>query len=160
MPPMEDAEGYPLTAEIPRWVLVVIGLTATQLGVAVFGIYLSLWIWMKRKKPLPLAAFIISQVTLIASALLDHWLPGTNSTHLITWLAIASCFSAPFFLRTQIQTYFRETYGWEPRINLFWTFLFSALYINYCLSPDRSPRPSPLTPLGLTNDRRSAKIDV
>ncbi len=53
----------------------------------------------------------------------------------ISELRLAILFVAPFTLRHEIKRYYKEVEGWEIEIGPFFTLLFSALYINYCLNP-------------------------
>jgi hypothetical protein len=55
----------------------------------------------------------------------------------------------PFTLRYEIRRYYKEREGWDIEIGWFFTFFFSALYINYCLNPITFSERDPATTLNL-----------
>ena len=56
---------------------------------------------------------------------------------------------ATFSLRHEIRQYYNESEGWEIDIRPIFTFLFSAVYINYCLNPVTLSEGTPMTSLNL-----------
>jgi hypothetical protein len=132
---LEDSEGHPWTAAIGiGWIITIVAFTFGTALVAL-SIYLALWIRSKGRSLLPLAGFLLVVLALIAA----HFLPQIRAhptvqdrvafaTYLL-WLA------STFGLRYEITQYYRKTEGWEILIGPWFTYFFSAIYINYCINP-------------------------
>jgi len=157
---LDDEEGFPWTASTHiGWMLLVLVLS---FGFALFalGLYLSVWIARKGRSTLPFLAFALSAVLALTEYPIDRWFPNSQADSVIGLAATIILIVASFLLRREIQTYFQEIQGWQPIINPILTFFFSAVYINYCLVPDRIPVPSPVTSLNISSSTNSAKIDT
>jgi hypothetical protein len=132
---LEDSEGHPWTANIGiGWIITIVAFTFGTALVAL-SIYLALWIRSKGRSVLPLAGFCVVVLALIAPRFLPqiHAHPilqdrAALATYLL-WLA------STFGLRYEITQYYRKTEGWEILIGPWFTYFFSAIYINYCINP-------------------------
>ena len=156
---LDDEEGFPWTASTHfGWMLLVLVLS---FGFALFalGLYLSVWIGRKGRSTMPFLGFALSAILALMEYPIDRWFPNSQADSIVGLTATIILVVASFLLRREIQTYFRETQGWQPIINPVLTFFFSAVYINYCLVPDRIPARSSVTSLNIPNSTNSAKID-
>jgi hypothetical protein len=155
----ENEEGLPWTASIhARWIVLIVALSSGTALIAL-GIYLSLWIRSKGRSLAPLIAFSLTALCALLDVAIIHWEPRSQWGDYLGMIDSLLFLVAPFLLRHEIQVHFRETEGWEPNISPFFTFLLSALYINYRLNPISLAQENPLTTLNLSNPTNSAKID-
>ena len=131
---LENEEGLPWTAATSlSWIVLIVALTSGTALIAL-SLYLSLWIRSKGRSALPLYGFVLASVACVTELGLKrlHLAPGFASA--ISLLAVILWFGATYWLRYEIRRHYKETEGWEPQIGPFFTFLFSAIYINYCLN--------------------------
>lgn len=137
--PLEDKQGKPWTASAGIGWLVLLTVLTVGLAAPLLGFYLSLWIRSKGRSSLPMFCYGLACAAYAIDLLPDRmFLTGATSDSLLTLIALviaAAWFAGPFLLRHEIQRYYKEVEGWEIEIRPFFTFLFSALYINYCLNP-------------------------
>jgi hypothetical protein len=132
---LEDSEGHPWTANVSiGWIIMLVAFSFGTALVAL-SLYLALWIRTKGRSILPLAGFFIVVVALLATRFLPqiHTHPTlddrlTLATYLV-WLA------STFGLRYEITQHYRKTEGWDILIGPWFTYFFSAIYINYCINP-------------------------
>jgi hypothetical protein len=146
---LEGKDGRPWTASAPLgWVVLIVAFTFGAVA-WLLGVYLSLWIRGKGRSSVPLCGFLLAA----GAELLEETLNHLGGAHRYDWFAVLAAILAvvlwigsAFYLRDQIQRHYRETEGWEIEIGPFFTFLFSTVYINYCLGPvtfsEREPVPS------------------
>jgi hypothetical protein len=146
---LEDKDGLPWTASTSLgWITLI---TVLTFGTALLFLasYLAIWIRSKGRSVLPLIGFLIVACATIVDVALNHFSIHMAALDyagdLITLVWILSSFS----LRHEIRRYFQESEGWDVRIGPVFTFLFSALYINYCLNPVTFPHKEPITSLDL-----------
>ncbi len=142
---LEDEDGYPWTASIHIFWMVLLAFLTGGAIVFLLGIYLSLWIRGRGRSWLPTFCFASSILLITCSIAMRGSRVGEDAYFVGTLLLIAGSFS----LRHEIQRHFRTREGWTPFIHPFWTFGFCSVYINYCLTADRRPRPDTLVSLGL-----------
>jgi hypothetical protein len=129
---LEDKDGRPWTAHLGLgWIVLILALSS---GTAAFllGIYLALWIQRRRRSGLALYCYgliaALSLTTFLPLRLVHlHWdILGTLLS--VLWLV------AVYLLRHEIRQDARSN-GYEIEIGPILTFLFSVVYINYCLNP-------------------------
>jgi MFS family permease len=131
---LEDDYGRPWTASASlAWLTLLAALTC-GIAVPLLGIYLSLWIRRKGRSIWPLVFFSFPLASFVISFPLGSVLPHSfrlaDLDGFVGLLWIAGAFS----LRHEIRRYYKEKEGWNIEISPFFTFFFSALYINYCLN--------------------------
>jgi hypothetical protein len=127
---LEDKNGLPWTASTGLgWIVLLAVLTIGWANIAL-SLYLAIWIWSKGRSIIPLVGFFLSLLCLIPEIFLSASLGKS-----IVCIDKIFWFGAIFWLRHEVQAYFREREGWEPEISPWLTFFFSSIYINYCLNP-------------------------
>jgi len=132
---LEDEYGRPWTASANLgWVTLITVLTVGA-AAPLLGIYLSLWIRSKGRSALPLICFSAASVCFLLSISLGRFYPHSQVLGYLDDIDPILWIVAAFTLRHEVQRYYKESEGWEIEIGPFFTFLFSALYINYCLNP-------------------------
>jgi hypothetical protein len=145
---LEDEYGHPWTAAANLGWLTLIAVMTCGIAAPLLGIYLSLWIWSKGRSAWPLICFSLASFVCILTFTLGKLThPGlvddVDVLGGILWVI------ASFSLRHEIQRYYKEREGWKIEIGPFFTFCFSALYINYCLNPMAISERGTLTTLDL-----------
>jgi hypothetical protein len=132
---LEDAYGRPWTASASLGWLTLLAVLTCGIAAPLLGIYLSLWIRRKGRSVWPLVCFSLPFAWFVVTFPLGRIIPPSLSLvdleSFIGVLWIAGAFS----LRYEIRRYYREKEGWDIEIGPFFTFLFSVIYINYCLNP-------------------------
>jgi hypothetical protein len=80
---------------------------------------------------------------------IEHFAPNatdaTATVLTLVWLI------STFALRHQIVRHFKESEGWFISIGPVFTFLFSVIYVNYCLNPITLSRGNTVTSLNLSS---------
>ena len=146
---LEDEYGHPWTAAANLGWLTLIAVMTCGIAASFLGIYLSLWIWSKGRSTLPLICFSLEAIcSMLIFFLLRLW-PHSYLMGDFAYLVGILWVIATFSLRHEIQRYYKEREGWEIKIGPFFTFCFSALYINYCLNPMAISERGTLTTLDL-----------
>jgi hypothetical protein len=131
---LEDDYGRPWTASASLGWLTMLAVLTCGIAAPLLGIYLSLWMRRKGSSILPLICFSLPFACFVAFPLVTILPRSYELVDLfgfggVMWIAGA------FSLRREIKRYYREREGWEIEIGPFFTFVFSVLYINYCLNP-------------------------
>jgi hypothetical protein len=143
---LEDEYGRPWTASANLGWLTLIAVLTLGFAAPLLGVYLSLWIWSKGRSAWPLICFSLCIISFLPLPFVLLELHHSILVDVLSDLGSILWIVAPFTLRYEIQRYYKEAEGWEIEIGKFWTFLWSALYINYCLNPlTFSERDSPTT---------------
>jgi hypothetical protein len=132
---LEDEYGRPWTASASLGWLTVFAVLTCGIAAPLLGIYLSLWIRRKGRSIWPMVCFSLPFACFVVTYPLGSVLP--RSYQLVDLLSFGGIMwiAGAFFLRREIKRYYREREGWEIEIGPFFTFVFSVLYINYCLNP-------------------------
>ena len=96
------------------------------------GLYLSIWVRLRRKTGLALYGY------LVVAALTILELPARMLSHSVSWETIFTAGAvlwiiAAFVLRREFQLYYVRPDGSLPPISPLWTALFSVYYLNYWL---------------------------
>ena len=150
---LEDKDGRPWTASAPLGWIVLITALSFGAGALILGLYLSLWIWSKGRSGLPLYGYLLLAGSMLLGEALDHLGLGARSFDQLSTLAsilvLIIWIASTYYLRNQIQRYYREKEGWEIEIGPFFTLLFSTIYINYCIGPVTLSEKEPVTSLDL-----------
>ena len=155
----EKEEGLPWTASIQaKWIVFWVVLSS-GIALIALGIYLSLWIRRKGRSLAPLIAFSLTALCALLDIAMLYREPRSPWGNYLGMIGSVLFLAAPFLLRHEIQVHFRETEGWEPNISPFFTFLLSALYINYRLNPILLAQERASATLNIANPTNSAKID-
>jgi hypothetical protein len=130
---LEDDYGRPWTASASLGWLTLAACLTFGMAAPLLGVYLSLWIRGKGRSALPLICFSLCVASFVAlpSALLHHPVLTDVLGDMGSLLWIVSSFA----LRHEIKRYYKEVEGWDIEIGRFFTFFFSALYLNYCVNP-------------------------
>ena len=98
---------------------------------------------------MPLICFSLPLVCAALTYLLAYVYPHSLILVDIDFVACLLWIVGPFTLRYEIRRYYKEREGWDIEIGWFFTFFFSALYINYCLNPITFSERDPATTLNL-----------
>jgi hypothetical protein len=150
---LEDGDGRPWTASAPLGWIVLITALSFGAGAVVLGLYLSLWIRSKGRSSLPLYGYLSVAGAMLAGNVIDRLGLATRLFDQFSMLASLLLsiiwIACTYYLRNQIQRYYRENEGWEIEIGPFFTLLFSTIYINYCLGPVTLSEKEPVTSLDL-----------
>jgi hypothetical protein len=157
--PLEDKDGYPWTASSPiGWIVLIVALSAGT-AVVLLALYLAVWMY-SYKRPIPLAAFVVTLLGCTGSAVLSHWQWSAVAADVIGTASSMLFVAATFSLRHEIMQHYRERQGWTIKIGPLFTLFFSAVYINYCLNPIdlSSDHEDTLTSLNIAAEPTSAKI--
>ncbi len=142
-----DSDGLPWTSRLGwEWLLVMCFFTG-NLIILPFGIYLGLWIKDKGRSSVPLYIFVSVTVLFIATLVPSFkWIHG-YTLDAISGAILAGWFAGAFTLRYEVRRYYADAEGWPIHINLFFTALFSACWISYCVRAnyplDRSGKLAP-----------------
>jgi hypothetical protein len=151
--PLEDKEGKPWTASAGIGWLTLSAVLTLGFAAPLLGLYLSLWIRSKGRSAFPLICYAVACAAFVADLIPDRMFPAAvvadSLSAAISLVFAAAWFAGPFLLRHEIQRYYKEVEGWDIEIGPFFTFLFSALYINYCLNPLTLPEKNAPTTLHL-----------
>ncbi len=114
------------------WALVFTFFTS---GIFALGLalYLSFWVYARRKKGLAFYAYLVVAASLLLGLVPIHLFP-----HAMPWEALSTAISvlwivAGFVLRREFQVYYVRPDGSLPPISPLWTALFSVYYLNYWL---------------------------
>jgi hypothetical protein len=131
---LEDDYGRPWTASASLGWLTLFAVLTCGMAAPVLGIYLSLWMRRKGRSIVPLICFSLPFACFVAFPLVtviprSYELADLCGFGGVMWVAGA------FSLRREIKRYYKQREGWDIEIGPFFTFLFSVLYINYCLNP-------------------------
>jgi hypothetical protein len=146
---LEDKEGRPWIASTNLgWVTLATVLTIGIAGM-LLALYLSLWIRSKGRSVLPLIGFLFVASGSAVISVLGHFSLHGDLSSSISDLVAISWIAATFSLRHEIKRYYKESEGWDIEIGPFFTFFFSAIYINYCLNPVTLSEKGQMTSLNL-----------
>jgi hypothetical protein len=145
---LEDKDGRPWTASTPLGWIVLIVVVSSGIAAVALGLYLSLWVWSKRRSALPLYGFGLSLLLAVVLVAVPHsFVPGMvdflSGLDPLVWIA------STFLLRHEIKRYYKEAEDWNIEIGPFFTFFFSVVYINYCLNPVMFSERESMTSLNL-----------
>ncbi len=134
MNPLEDKHGLPWTAYAgPVWMVLFVVLTL-GLGPILLAIYLGVWIGLRRRAWLPLLCFLtFSLIAGLSYLVFEHAILSGIMDALIL-LSPFLWIGGNFLLREEIQKDARQ-HGSERDISRLFTFVFSSLYLNFCLRP-------------------------
>jgi branched-subunit amino acid ABC-type transport system permease component len=138
----EPRDHLPLTAKFHwSWVILLCSLTSGA-ALILLGLYLSYWVWERRKTGIALFLYLLITVSLAVSLIPNRFFPMSIPWEDIGTFVAVVWIAAGFVLRREIKRYLRDTEGFDPEIKLLWTSLFSVFYINYCLSVLREGSPT------------------
>lgn len=146
---LEDDYGRPWTASASLGWLTLITVLTCGIAAPLLGIYLSLWIRRKGRSIWPLVFFSLPFASFVISYPLGSVLPPSFRITDLVGFAPLMWIAGTFSLRHEIQRFYREKEGWNIEIGPFFTFVFSVLYINYCLNPLTLKERDPATTLNL-----------
>jgi len=132
---LEDQYGRPWTASASLGWLTLAALLSCGIAAPILGIYLSLWIRRKGRSIWPLVFFSLPFASFVISFPFGGVLPQSFLLADLTGFAGALWIAGAFSLRFEIKRYYKQQEGWDIEIGPLFTFLFSVLYINYCLNP-------------------------
>ncbi|MES2392363.1 MAG: hypothetical protein V4555_12030 [Acidobacteriota bacterium] len=161
---LEDKDGRPWTASTGLgWIVVILVCTCGLAWIAL-SLYLAAWIRSKGRSLFPLIGYSVWLSLLLA---MSFFPPGWTAERtvvlgcILNFVAWACWIAANLSLRRQIISHYREREGWNIEIGLWFTLLFSTVYINYCLNPfDITDNRDTVTSLRISNTADSAKIDL
>jgi hypothetical protein len=102
--------------------------------VLALGIYLALWIQSKGRSALPLLGFLSVVFATVLDKILGHFSMTLPFSDIAGILVVFVWIGSTYALRHEIKRYYKEAEGWEIEIGPVFTFLFSVVYINYCLN--------------------------
>ena len=135
-------EYLPFTAKFHwSWVIVLCSITSGAVLI-LLGLYLSFWVWERRKNGIALFLYLFVTLFLAVSLIPVRLFPTSIPWEDIGTFAAVVWIAAGFVLRMEIKRCLRDTEGFDPEIKLLWTGLFSVIYINYCLSVLREGSPT------------------
>ena len=146
---LSDVDGYPRTAIIRLPWMFVAFLASSGLVLFALAIYLATWIWQKGRSPLPLYGFIASAAASGTAVLLEQFHRPSSFGDALSIVAGCIYVLCSLVLRSEISRHHKEQLNWNPDFNILWTVLFSSVYLNDCLSPDRVPVANEMTSLNL-----------
>ncbi len=131
---LEDKYGVPWTAHArPAWMAVFVVLTL-GLGPILLAMYLGVWLGLRRRAWLPLLCFVtFSLIGGLSYLVFEHAILSGIMDALIL-LSPFLWIGGIFLLRDEIQKDARQ-HGFERARSTLLTFVFSSLYLNYCLRP-------------------------
>jgi hypothetical protein len=132
---LEDSYGRPWTASASLAWLTLVAVLTCGVAAPLLGIYLSLWIRRKGGAIWPMIYFALPFAWFMVMNPLGSVLPRSFRFPDVVGLAGLFWVGGAFSLRREIRKYYRRCEGWEIEISPLFTFLFSVMYINYCLNP-------------------------
>jgi len=146
---LSDSDGYPRTAVIRLGWMFLAFLASSGLLLIALSVFLALWIRQKGRSPFPLYGFGASACAFAIVLILEQ-------IHQFSSIANGICIGAGCIyilsslgLRAEIVRHYKEQINWNPEFNILWTVLFSSVYLNNGLSPDRIPVANEMTSLNL-----------
>jgi hypothetical protein len=157
---LSDADGYPRTAVIKLGWMFLAFLASSGLILLLLSIYLAAWIRDKGRSSLPLYGFVTSGAAFCVVVLVDQSPRFQSFGDSLSIVAVCVYILATFGLRSEITHHFKEQQNWNPEFNILWTLLFSSVYLNNCLSPDRIPEESRMTSLNLESAKASISAKI
>jgi len=89
---------------------------------------------------------------------MEYPAPASSLTGILVTASSFLWIAATYSLRSQIKRHYKETEGWDLEIGPVFTFLFSVIYINYCLNPVTLSNKATLTALHLSNSQSDAHL--
>ena len=132
---LEDDYGRPWTASASLGWLTLLAVLTCGVAAPLLGIYLALWVRRKGRSILPLICFSLPFACFVVTYPFGNILPRSYELIDLSTFGGVMWIAGAFSLRREITRYYREKEGWNIEIRPFFTFVFSVLYINYCLNP-------------------------
>ena len=146
---LSDNDGYPKTAVIKLGWMLIAFLASSGLLLLALSVYLAAWIRQKGRSPFPLYGFIASGSAFALVLLLDYLQRFSTFGDGLDVVATCVYVLSSLGLRGEITRHYKQRLNWNPEFSILWTVLFSSIYLNNALSPDRIPVASEMTSLNL-----------
>ncbi len=130
---MENETSVPEISRITCFWGVVLSILTAGLYPVVLALYLSIWVYRKRRRGLAVFLVCLGTLMTLLEALPPRLIPHTLFANWFGDLDPIIWIAAAFLLRYEFQRYHAERDGYTLEMNPLLTALFSVFYINYRL---------------------------